>query len=91
MSDATLSVLFVANACAIAGLLVLVVRGVRKTDYSRYVPPNVVDGRGDVRRDGRRDERRDEGGDGRRDVDVPAPRVSLDELPVRQAHAVSPD
>lgn len=39
MNDMVLWVLFIANACAIAGLLALAARALTHTDLSRYVPP----------------------------------------------------
>ncbi|MFP5218528.1 MAG: hypothetical protein ACLGIG_02145 [Actinomycetes bacterium] len=77
MNDATLLVLFIANACAIVGLVVLAVRGFSHKDYSRYIPPLVIDLRDDV-------EPHDE-------VHVPAQRAALDDLRMRRPHTVSPD
>ena len=77
MNDATLWVLFIANACAIVGLLVLAVRGWTKTDYSNFIPPTVIELPDEI--------------DLRDDVVVPAPRVALTELHMRQPHAVSND
>lgn len=82
MSDATLWVLFLANGLVIAGLVAVVVRSATKVDYSRYVPPTVIELPDELEAVVEID---------LRDVEVPAPRVSLDELHMRQPHRVSTD
>ena len=82
MSDATLWVLFIANAVVMAGLIAVVVRSATKVDYSRYVPPQVVV----LPDEGPLDEI-----DLRDDIVVPAPRSALQELHMRQPHRVSSD
>lgn len=82
MSDATLWALFIANAVVMAGLIAVVVRSATKVDYSRYVPPEVVQLPGATPADEI---------DLRDDVVVPAPRVSPDELHMRQPYRVGSD
>ena len=82
MTDATLWVLFIANAVVMAGLIAVVVRSASKVDYSRYIPPEVVE----LPDAGPLDEI-----DLRDDVVVPAPRAELQQLHMRQPHRVSSD